>query len=72
MTPQQALAHLVVGKDLSREEMRAVMMAVMTGEASAAQIGALLVALRMKGEAIDEITGAAEVMRELVTPVALQ
>ena len=49
-----------------------MMMAVMTGEASAAaQIGALLVALRMKGEAIDEITGAAEVMRELVTPVAL-
>ena len=32
MTPQQALAHLVAGKDLSREEMRAVMMAVMTGE----------------------------------------
>ena len=71
MTPQQALAHLVAGQDLSREAMRAVMMAVMTGEASAAQIGALLVALRMKGEAIDEITGAAEVMRELVTPVTL-
>ena len=71
MTPQQALAQLVAGQDLTREEMRAVMMAVMTGEASAAQIGALLVALRMKGEAIDEITGAAEVMRELVTPVAL-
>ena len=71
MTPQQALAQLVAGQDLSREAMRAVMMAVMTGEASAAQIGALLVALRMKGEAIDEITGAAEVMRELVTPVAL-
>lgn len=71
MTPQQALAQLVAGQDLSREAMRAVMMAVMTGEASAAQIGALLVALRIKGEAIDEITGAAEVMRELVTPVAL-
>ena len=71
MTPQQALAQLVAGQDLSREAMRAVMMSVMTGEASAAQIGALLVALRMKGESIDEITGAAEVMRELVTPVAL-
>ena len=47
------------------------MTTVMTGEATSAQIGALLVALRMKGEAIDEITGAAEVMRELVTPVAL-
>ena len=51
MTPQQALAQLVAGQDLSREAMRAAMMAVMTGEASAAQIGALLVALRMKGEA---------------------
>ena len=48
-----------------------MIMAVISVEASAAQIGALLVALRMKGEAIDEITGAAEVMRELVTPVAL-
>ena len=71
MTPQHALAQLVAGKDLTREAMRAVMMAVMTGEASAAQIGALLVALRMKGESIDEITGAAEVMRDLVTPVTL-
>jgi anthranilate phosphoribosyltransferase len=51
--------------------MRAVMTTVMTGEASQAQIGALLVALRMKGEAVDEIAGAAEVMRELVTPVSV-
>ena len=71
MTLQQALEQWVAGKDLSREAMRAVMMTVMTGEATEAQIGALLVALRMKGEAIDEITGAAEVMRELVTPVAV-
>ena len=47
------------------------MTTVMTGEASQAQIGALLVALRMKGEAIEEIAGAAEVMRELVTPVSV-
>ena len=69
MTLQQALEHLVAKRDLSRDAMREVMTAVMTGEASNAQIGALLVALRMKGEAIDEIVGAAEVMRELVTPV---
>ena len=69
MTLQQALEHLVAKRDLSRDAMREVMTAVMTGEASNAQIGALLVALRMKGEAIDEIAGAAEVMRELVTPV---
>ena len=72
MTLQQALEQCVAGKDLSREAMRAVMMTVMTGEATEAQIGALLVALRMKGEAIDEITGAAEVMRELVTPVVVE
>ena len=69
MTLQQALENWVEGRDISREAMRAVMTMVMTGEASQAQIGALLVALRMKGEAIDEIAGAAEVMRELVTPV---
>ena len=69
MNFQAALSQLVSGEDLPREVMREVMMTVMTGEASPAQIGAMLVALRMKGESIDEITGAAEVMRELVTPV---
>lgn len=71
MTLQQALEQWVEGRDISREAMRAVMTTVMTGEASQAQIGALLVALRMKGEAIEEIAGAAEVMRELVTPVSV-
>jgi len=71
MTLQQALEQWVEGRDISRESMRAVMKTVMTGEASQAQIGALLVALRMKGEAIEEIAGAAEVMRELVTPVSV-
>jgi len=71
MTLQAALSDLVARRDLSRPGMRAVMMQVMTGEATEAQIGALLVALRMKGEVIDEITGAAEVMRELVTPVTV-
>ena len=65
MTLQEALEQWVEGRDISREAMRAVMTTVMTGEASQAQIGALLVALRMKGEAIEEIAGAAEVMREL-------
>lgn len=49
--------------------MRAVMRQIMTGQASEAQIGAFLVALRMKGESIDEIAGAVEVMRELATGV---
>ena len=69
MDISQALATLVDGKNLSNEEMISVMRQVMTGEAGDAQIGALLVALRMKGETIDEIAGAAQVMRELATPV---
>ena len=71
MTLQEAIEQWVEGRDISRQSMRAVMTTVMTGEASQAQIGAILVALRMKGEAIEEIAGAAEVMRELVTPVSL-
>jgi anthranilate phosphoribosyltransferase len=66
---QQALARLVEGENLQREEMAAVMRQVMSGECTDAQIGGWLVALRMKGETTDEIAGAAQVMRELVTPV---
>jgi len=67
----QALGTLVEGTSLSNEEMVTVMRQVMTGEAGDAQIGALLMALRMKGETIDEIAGAAQVMRELATPVVV-
>lgn len=70
MNIRDAIAAIVNNKQsLSQAQMRSVMHEVMTGEATAAQIGGLLVALRMKGETIDEITGAAEVMRELATPV---
>jgi anthranilate phosphoribosyltransferase len=69
MDIQQAVAALVESQDLSREEMAAVMRQVMSGDATDAQIGALLVALRIKGETTDEIAGAAQVMRELATPV---
>jgi anthranilate phosphoribosyltransferase len=69
MNIQQALTRVVENGDLSRQEMAAVMRQVMSGEATGAQIGGLLVALRMKGETIDEIAGAAQVMRELATPV---
>jgi anthranilate phosphoribosyltransferase len=71
MNIQQALARLVEGRDLSRSEMSAVMRQVMSGECGDAQIGGLLVALRMKGESIEEIAGAAKLMRELATPVAV-
>ena len=72
MTIQQALATIVEGESLSQEAMAAVMRLVMSGEATDAQIGGLLVALRMKGESTDEIAGAAQVMRELATPVAVE
>ncbi|MFT7373166.1 MAG: anthranilate phosphoribosyltransferase [Oleiphilaceae bacterium] len=65
----QALAKVVTGEHLSTEEMKLVMKQIMTGQASDAQIGGFLVALRMKGESIDEITGAVQVMRELSTKV---
>jgi anthranilate phosphoribosyltransferase len=71
MDIQQAVTALVEGNSLAREEMAGVMRQVMSGDATDAQIGALLVALRIKGETIDEIAGAAQVMRELATPVAV-
>ena len=56
-------------RDLAAGDMRAVMQTIMTGQATAAQIGGFLVGLRMKGETVEEIAAAAEVMRSLVTPV---
>lgn len=72
MIVQKALQQLIERRDLAHADMHAAMMAVMTGEATPAQIGAFLVALRMKGETVDEITAAAQVMRELSSKVALQ
>ena len=69
MDIKQALDVVVLGKNLSASEMRDVMRQIMTGNATEAQIGGFLVALRMKGESIEEIAGAVEVMRELVTGV---
>jgi len=66
---QQALARLLDGHDLSRDEARAVMDEVMRGAATPAQIGGFLVALRLKGETADEIAGCAEAMRAHVLPV---
>ena len=66
---QAALAELLDGHDLSRPRAREVMDEIMRGEATPAQIGGFLVALRAKGETADEITGCAEAMREHVVPV---
>jgi anthranilate phosphoribosyltransferase len=64
-----ALTRLLDGHDLSREEARDVMGEILRGDATPAQIGAFLVALRIKGETADEIAGCAETMREHVLPV---
>jgi anthranilate phosphoribosyltransferase len=58
-------------RDLSTEDMRAVMRTIMTGHATQAQIGGFLIGLRMKGETVDEIAAAAEVMRELCARVGV-
>ena len=71
MDIQAAINQAINRQDLNTEEMREVMQQIMTGAATDAQIGGLLVALRMKGETVDEITGAAQVMRELSTKVAI-
>lgn len=60
-----ALDKIVNRIDLTQDEMRSVMMSIMTGETPEPMLAALLTGLRMKGESIDEITGAASVMREL-------
>jgi anthranilate phosphoribosyltransferase len=69
MDIQQAINSVIQGKNLSRENMTTVMKTVMSGEATPAQVAGLLVALRMKGETVDELTAAAAVMRELSTKV---
>lgn len=67
---QEAIKDLIAGADLGRARTRAAMDQIMSGQATDAQIGAFLVALRIKGETVDEIAGCAEVMREKATPIA--
>ena len=64
MDIKEAIAKLVDRVDLTEEEMVSVMNQIMSGEATPLQIAAFLTALRMKGEKVEEITGAARVMRE--------
>jgi anthranilate phosphoribosyltransferase len=66
---REALARLVERKDLSRAEMAEAMGEIADGGATPAQVGAFLVALRLKGETVEEIAGAAQVMRARVDPV---
>src|SRR5574343_1327493 len=69
MNIQQALNHITKNIHLTQPQMEEVMRTIMSGEATDAQIGALMMGLRLKGESIDEITAAARVMREFATKI---
>lgn len=69
MDIQGALNRITTGHSLTGDEMLDIMRQIMTGQLTPSQIGGFLIGLRMKGESIEEITAAANVMRELVTSV---
>src|SRR6266702_5567952 len=66
---KKAIARVVERENLTEAEMIQVMDQIMTGEATPAQVAAFITALRMKGETVEEITGAARVMRDRVTRI---
>src|SRR5207302_5854160 len=70
---REAIAHIAAGATLSESEAAEVMEEIMTGEATQAQMGAFLTALRLRpgGETVEEITGLARIMREKAVQVHL-
>ncbi|MDM8566271.1 anthranilate phosphoribosyltransferase [Candidatus Halobeggiatoa sp. HSG11] len=66
-----ALKAVTEQRNLTMDEMSSVMQIIMTGQATPAQIGGFLIGLRMKGETVTEIAAATQIMRDLVTPVAV-
>jgi anthranilate phosphoribosyltransferase len=69
---KNAIAKVVNRVDLAEEEMRSAMEEIMTGRVTPAQIGSFITALRIKGETVDEITGAAKVMRAKASKVRIE
>jgi anthranilate phosphoribosyltransferase len=69
---RDAIIALVDGRSLTEEEAAACMDEIMSDQATPAQFGAFVVALRLKGESVDEIAGMARVMREKALPISLQ
>ncbi len=66
---KELISKVVKGEDLTEAEMEKAMAEIMTGTATSAQIGAFITALRLKGETVDEITGAARAMRAKATKI---
>ena len=71
MRMKEAIGLVINGRSLSQDQAEAVMDSIMSGEATPAQIGSYLTALRMKGETVAEIAGSAKSMRRYVVPVSL-
>nr|WP_298415732.1 anthranilate phosphoribosyltransferase [uncultured Halomonas sp.] len=69
MQMREAIDAVMRSRDLDYDDTHAVMRHIMTGNATDAQIGGFLIGLSMKGETVDEVAAAAQVMRELMTPV---
>jgi len=69
MNTQQAIAKVIQSQHLTENEMVDAMNEIMSGIATPAQIGSFITALRMKGETVEEITGAVRVMREKATTI---
>ena len=72
MNLPEAIRQVIDGKGLSRQEMESVMSLILDGKATPVQVAAFLVALRCKGESIEEILGAVEVMRHRMTRIQIQ
>jgi len=68
---KEAISTLVSGRSLTTEEAASVMEEIMNGEATPAQFGAFVTALRLKGETVDEIVGLAKTMRARAVPVTI-
>src|SRR3954471_3353256 len=65
------LSTLTDGRDLTAEQAGAALRTILAGEATSAQIAGFIIALRMKGEAVDEVTGMVEAMLESAAPITL-
>ena len=71
MPLRTAIGEVINGRDLTMAQAEAAMNVIMSGEATQAQIGSYLTALRMKGETVDEIAGSAKAMRNHVVQVTV-